>query len=262
MGFFGSLFGGDQKKELAKSKKKSDAALQEGFDTANQRYDQAFEMFTPFAQQGIEANDRYNALLGLSTPEARAAAQETYFSDPAFSAILDQESNRLLKQQNARGQTYSGNTRVLGGRLGLENYNNYLNRLQGQGQQGLQVAGNQSAIRAGQGDLAFGYGATKAGSEINYGNARAQASQSGINNLLNLGGTIAKGVAAFSDIRLKKDIAHDGHLPSGLPIYTFRYAGDNQVYRGVMAHEARQIFPDAVSEHESGYLMVDYGKIN
>jgi hypothetical protein len=43
-----------------------------------------------------------------------------------------------------------------------------------------------------QGDNAFGYGATKAGNAINYGNAMAQAKGIGVNNLLGLAGTAIK----------------------------------------------------------------------
>jgi hypothetical protein len=183
-------------------------------------------------------------------------------------SILGDQSNALLRQLNARGNTYGGKAALAGARVGRENYEGWLNRLMGQGQQGGQYAGQQASIRSGQGDLRYGFGATKAGQEINYGNARAENRNTGINNLLNVAGTAAKGVeaaaaaGAFSDIRLKRDVEEVGVLPSGLPVYNFRYLWSDEPYRGVMAHEAAEIFPDAVFAHESGYLMVDYSRIN
>lgn len=262
MGFFGSLFGGDQRKDLKRAKKKSDAELQSGYDEAQPFYNEAFDLFKPYAESGQVANERYNQLLGLGTPEERDSAQQTYLNDPAFQGMLGLESNRLLKQLNARGQTYGGTAALAGARVGLEGYNGYLNRLQGQGSQGVQAAGAQSGIRAGQGDLRFGLGATKAGSEINFGNAMAESRNSGINNLLGLGGTIAKGVAAFSDIRLKRDIERVGTTSSGLPTYNFRYLWSDDLHHGVMAHEAVERFPEAVSYSDDGFAIVDYSRIS
>jgi len=69
------------------------------------------------------------------------------------------------------------------------------------------------------------------------------------------------GVAAFSDIRLKRDIRRIGAMPSGLPIYAFRYLWSDEPHVGVMAQEALGIVPEAVSMHRSGFLMVDYSKV-
>lgn len=181
--------------------------------------------------------------------------------DPLFGSILGQQSNALLRQQNARGGTYGGQAVMAAGRLGLENYNNYLTRLQGQANQGAQIAGQQSNIKMGQADLDYGFGATRAGSEINYGNASAAARSTGINNLLNIAGTAAKAYAA-SDVRVKRDIEQLGTLPSGLPYYSFKYVWSDLPHIGVMAHEAEAIFPRAVARNEHGFASVDYSQIH
>lgn len=260
MGFFGSLFGSDQAKDLKRAKKASDAALKEGFDSAMTRYDQGYDELEGYASSGQLANTRYNQLLGLGTAEERAAGQRIYQDDPIFASILSNQSNALLRQQNARGATYGGQSVAMAGRLGLENYNDYLNRLQGQGQTGLQATGQQSNIRLGQGDAAWNYGATRANSAVNFGNAMAANRNTGLNNLLNIGGTAAKLIAA-SDIRLKRNIERVGTLPSGLPIYDFEYVWSSERYRGVMAQEALMHRPEAVVMSADGYLMVDYSKI-
>lgn len=261
MGFLQDITGATARKQIAGAKKKSDAALKEGYDIGVARYGEAYDEYDPYVAGGQEANTRYNQLLGLGTDEERTAAQSRYLSDPIFSSILGQQSNALLRQQNARGATYGGQTVQMGGRLGLEAYGGYLDRLKGQGDQGFAATGARSNIKMGLGDLGYGYGATRAGQETNYGNARAQASTIGVNNLLNIAGTAAKAFTAFSDVRLKHNITQVGELPSGLPVYDFEYVTGPERYRGVLAHEAAVLFPAAVSEHENGYLQVDYSQI-
>lgn len=73
-----------------------------------------------------------------------------------------------------------------------------------------------------------------------------------------LGGLFGAGLSLFSDIRLKTDIAEIGHTAAGQPVYSYRYVWGGPVQIGVMAHESPA---DAVSMHESGYLMVDYSKV-
>jgi hypothetical protein len=261
VGFLQDLTGASARKDLKRARKASEAALKEGFDAAMVRYDEGYDELEPYATSGTEANTRYNQLLGLGTDEERAAGQQTYLSDPIFGAILNQQSNALLRQQNARGATYGGQTVQMGGRLGLEAYQGYLDRLRGQGDQGFQATGARSNIRLGQGDAAWNYGATRAGNAINYGNASAANRGTGINNLLNIAGTAAKAYTAFSDIRLKRNITHVGEMPSGLPVYEFEYVFGPERFRGVMAHEAAAFFPEAVSTHKSGYLQIDYSQI-
>jgi hypothetical protein len=65
----------------------------------------------------------------------------------------------------------------------------------------------------------------------------------------------------FSDRRLKTHIKPVGMLSSGLPLYRYRYRWENTDRVGVMADEAEQVFPDAVRTHQSGFKVVNYGKI-
>lgn len=257
MGFLQDLTGASARKDLKAGKKAADKALQQGFDTAMVRYDQGYDELAPYATSGTAANTRYNQLLGLGTDEERVAAQQTYLNDPIFSSVLNQQSNALLRQQNARGATYGGQTVAMGGRLGLEAYGGYLDRLRGQGEQGFAATGARSNIRLGQGDAAYNFGATKAGQAINYANASAANRSTLTNNLLNIAGTAVKAYAA-SDARLKRNIEHVGTLPSGLRVYDFEYVWGPERYRGVMAQEALQYAPWAVAIHSSGYLAVRY----
>ncbi|RLT22253.1 MAG: hypothetical protein DWI30_06330 [Chloroflexi bacterium] len=66
----------------------------------------------------------------------------------------------------------------------------------------------------------------------------------------------------FSDRRLKHDIKKIGEADNGLPIYTFKYKGDEnqQTHVGFMADEVEKKNPDAVGLDPSGYKTVDYDK--
>ena len=83
------------------------------------------------------------------------------------------------------------------------------------------------------------------------------------------GGTMtdAANSTRMSDRRAKEDIVKVGQHPLGLGIYLFRYkAPFSELYGtgrhiGVMADEVLERYPDAVSRHEDGYLMVDYGRL-
>jgi hypothetical protein len=266
VGFFGSFFGSDQKKDLKKGKKASDAALKSGYEEGNQYFGQAADLYNPYVSQGTQANTLYGQALGLGTPEEQTAASQRYFQDPAMQAVLGQQSNALLRKFNAGGSgTGGGRLGLAGARVGIEQYGNWLNRLQGQGTQGLQATGAQAGVRQDQGNLRYGYGASLAGQETNFANAMAANRSTGINNLLNTIGTVGKaagGLAMLSDIRLKRDIERVGELPSGLPVYDFAFVWGPERYRGVMAQDAQVLFPDAVSRHPSGYLQVDYSRIS
>lgn len=68
---------------------------------------------------------------------------------------------------------------------------------------------------------------------------------------------------APSDRRLKQDIERVGALPNGLPIYTFRYVGDDRVFTGVMAQDvlASPRWRHAVSVAADGFYRVDYSAL-
>lgn len=84
-----------------------------------------------------------------------------------------------------------------------------------------------------------------------------QNRSAGLGSLFGLAGSAAM---AFSDVRLKENIKRVGELANGLSTYVFNYIGDTKRQFGVMAQEALNVKPEAVSEVD-GYLVVDYGKV-
>lgn len=192
MGFFDAFTGKSQQRDLQRANATANAALDSGYQQSQQRYDQAFDMFSPYAQQGQQGQKAYLDLLGLNGQEAQGSAYGMMTSNPIFQGQLGQESNAMLRAMNARGQGAGGAAAMAGQRVFQQNAGNWLDRYAGLGQQGMQATGQQAGIRTAQGDNAFGYGATKAGNAINFGNAMASSRGIGVNNLLNVLGTGAK----------------------------------------------------------------------
>jgi hypothetical protein len=76
-----------------------------------------------------------------------------------------------------------------------------------------------------------------------------------------LGSAAIKNPAMFSDRRLKRNIREIGVLANGIKTYAFNYLWSTAQQFGVMAQEVLAVIPDAVIMDDSGYMMVDYGKV-
>ena len=62
-----------------------------------------------------------------------------------------------------------------------------------------------------------------------------------------------------SDIRLKENIEHVGKDEiTGLNLYDFNYKWGDKRFRGVMAHEVKEVYPEAVYTSGAGWLGVYY----
>lgn len=193
MGLIGSFFGRDQKKDLARAKAESDAALASGYGDARADYSNAMQSFDPYVQQGQKANAMYSDALGLNGDAARSTAVNTITSNPLFQGQLGQESNAVSRMLNAQGSG-AGKEALAAQRVFQQNAGSWLDRYNQAGQQGFQATGQQAQYQAGRGDLAYGYGATRAGNAINFGNAMAANRGVGINNLM---GVASLGVNAM-----------------------------------------------------------------
>jgi hypothetical protein len=68
--------------------------------------------------------------------------------------------------------------------------------------------------------------------------------------------------SAFSDRRLKTNIADCEMRENGLRIVEFSYLGFTNRWRGLIAQDVLQTHPHAVVEDENGYLTVDYSGLN
>ena len=103
------------------------------------------------------------------------------------------------------------------------------------------------------------------GNQVNAWAAQQQAnatSAAGIGQLFGTG--IGAYAALGSDERIKTIIKPVGQLPNGINLYLFEYKpefkekwGDGE-YIGVIAQEVEKIIPDAVTEGDDGYKVVNY----
>lgn len=104
----------------------------------------------------------------------------------------------------------------------------------------------------------LGFGSTMANERFRSASTNTNTEKGiGLGEVAQLAGGIG-GMIAASDRRLKRDIYRIGELPSGIPIYIFRFNGYEDWHVGVMADEVVGVIPEAVFEHVSGYLMVNY----
>lgn len=106
------------------------------------------------------------------------------------------------------------------------------------------------------------FNAAQAGYNAQLGQYNAQ--QAGDNafmqGLFSLGSAaIGAPKGTFSDIRLKSNIKRIGTHALGIGVYEYDIFGRRE--RGVMAQELLRVKPSAVSQHPSGFLMVDYAQI-
>ena len=195
MGFFSNLSGGQQRSDIRRSTAQANSMIDQGFNESQGYYDQAAGLYDPYTQQGGKAATMYADLLGINGGDARSEAQGVLTSDPLFQGGLAQDSNALLKQLNARGQSGGGLANIAAQRVLQQNYGSWLDRYNQAGQQGFQATNALAGVRAAQGDNAYGAAATKAGLALGKGNALASTRNTGINNLL---GAIGTGLKAYS----------------------------------------------------------------
>jgi len=64
----------------------------------------------------------------------------------------------------------------------------------------------------------------------------------------------------FSDKRLKSNITRIGTHPLGIGIYEYDIFGRREI--GAMAQEVQEVLPEAIHIHPSGFMMVNYGRLN
>jgi len=114
-------------------------------------------------------------------------------------------------------------------------------------------------------DVGVNLGAAQRQNVLQAQMANQQAKSAYSSGLMSLGGK-ALGAAAtvaplmFSDKRLKTDIKKVGKTDSGLPVYTYKYKGDNKTQMGVMAQEVEKKNPNAVG-NVGGFKAVNYALI-
>jgi hypothetical protein len=204
MSFFSAFTGSAQKKAINKSSAEAMGHLQTGYDQARGDVtgyaDKAQSYLSPYLQGGGQANALLASYLGVNGPEAQTKAMADFQNDPGYQAQFNAGVGALDRSATARGGLYSGaamkGLQDYGQQFARTAFNDRINQLSGFSGQGLQAAGGAAQLAGNTGNtlgnLSFGLGQQQASNSINKGNALAQASSIGVNNLMNLGGLALK----------------------------------------------------------------------
>lgn len=202
----------------------------------------------------------------ISGIESSAAARGKLMSGTTPQAIAEQVQNLALgRAGQIQAQNVMARQALLGERIGeQERRYQQLFNLTGLGQaSAAQQATNVQTAAANIGELYAQQANARAAGLMAQANLQAQAGQGLMSMFGNIGGAAAGNpqiMAALSDRRMKEDIKQVGILDNGLPVYTFRYKGDQTVQMGVMAQDVEQVNPDAVVEID-GIKHVYYGAL-
>jgi hypothetical protein len=268
-------------------------AAQLGIEEQRRQFDALQRLLAPYVSAGGGALTAQQNLLGLNGAGPQSSAIAALQNGPGFQSMLKQGETSILQNASATGGLRGGNTQAAlaqfspmllnsviqqqlaqyGGLIGIGQ-----NAAAGTGNAGLQTGANVTALYGQQG--AAGAGRALAVGQANqnlYGSiGNGLGLFAGMGGFRGLNQPQQQGYgpysssnyengsdlgANFSDARLKRDVTRLGVAANGLPLYAFRYVWGGDIEIGHMAHEVLERFPEAVSVHPSGFLMVDYSKV-
>ena len=296
----GGLMSSSAQKSAAKTASRAQQqAADQSIAEQRRQFDAVQKLMAPYVSSGTTALTRYNALSGLSGPEAQQSIIQQIQGGPEFGALVRSGEEAILQSASATGGLRGGNTQEalakfrpeilsslirdeysrLGGMVsmgqnaaagvgnaGMNTGNNISNLYGqiGQAQAGGALARGQATADmwgnvAGAVGLTAGLGGFDGLGSLFKGSGMPGGGIGG--QAGNVGATIGNAVGQFSDIRLKEDVERIG-TRNGYNWYRFRYVWDapGTVREGVMAHEIKVTHPEAVGQSQ-GYLTVDYAKL-
>jgi hypothetical protein len=154
------------------------------------QYAQTRADLAPYRDTGANALSQYQGLLGMKGKDAQSAAMSQYTESPFLGQLVNRTTSAVEASRAARGGLFSGGAaQEIGDRAGqlyLGDYNNYLSRVGGLADTGLNAStqtGNFGAnAAAGQAQSAMAAGNAKAGGYINTANS--------VNNALSQGASL------------------------------------------------------------------------
>lgn len=261
----GSIFGGDQADAAKGAAGAQLAATERAIASQEKMFDKSLEFqkesrdtaradLEPFRSAG--ATDITGLAELVTNPQKQL---EFIQNNPFFGAMAEKAKSDILGNAAAKGKVGSGGTAealqnsllLLGNDLINQDVNRRHNlaALGSNAAAGQATATQQTAGQVGNSytntsntiaDLITQGGNAVAAGKVGAANARTNA----MNNLMNTG------IAALSlcDHNAKEDIKEVGTLHNGLPVYTFRYKGEDKLHMNVMAQDVEKFRPEAVHE--------------
>jgi hypothetical protein len=138
------------------------AALGTGYGTATDAVNRGISGLQTWVDNGTAASNMYQNALGLNGAEGNTAAESTFQAGPGFEWKVDQTTDAAARKASALGLTASGNTLTALGTLGFnlanQEYDSWLNRLNGVSTTGLTAAQGQQSGYNNLANLATNYG--------------------------------------------------------------------------------------------------------
>jgi hypothetical protein len=216
-GFFDTLFSGGAEKEAADRNRQltsqygTDAQgyLKTGYDTGTGNLNQAIGAYQPLsdlAQGYNKGGALYLDALGVNGPEGNTRAAGAFQNNPGYQGAVTAGLDVLNRRRAGQGMAASGNADIdaltFGQNLQNQQYGDWLTRLGGAGQTGVQATGAAAQGEAGGytnlANLAQKYAGDQTGvvgnqlsSNVNSSNLQAQGEASGAKNLLGAGLSLA-----------------------------------------------------------------------
>lgn len=200
--------------------------------------------------------------------QAQAAMIERAKASPLYRAIMGgQEAGEeaILRNAGATGMLRSGNVQDALAKNATELENQALLTAYNQQLQGIQGLAGLPSLAPQIAQVTTGIGQTLAQGQIAGAQIEQQAQQNQMGNLMGMAQLGLGAAAAFSDVRLKKDIKVMGDI-NGHAWYEWTWNKAAKLLglegrgEGVMAHEVYEKNPELIS-HAYGYLTVDYGGV-
>lgn len=212
--------------------------------STNQNFKLLNKTYTPQAEAGVGATNYLSSLLtGQGDVGAAQQGWQGYQNMAGYAPAMAEMTRGVTGTAAARGLLRSGSTGQAylreGQKLNQQMFGNYL-----EGLGGLAGIGNEAgSIMA------------------NVGGGHQDSMRKSTAGTI--GSVAGKALSLFgmSDRRLKEDIEQVGHYENGLPMYEFRYKGDPQKWRGVMADDVEKVRPETVRTTLDGFKAVNYSML-
>ena len=229
------------------------AGVVRGFDEEAQRAYAASQRISPGEQRGYQQTAREAASAAGRLGGNAAIAQEIMGREDMFARKRAEAAQAGQNAYNVAQGFYTQPSLSLLGSAPMSYQ-------AGQNQLGLGLG----AIGAGTPQLfdtsvGLNLGAAQRANQVAAASANAQAQATHSAGIMGAVGQVAGAAVPlmFSDRRLKTDIAKVGETKKGLPIYTYKYKGDDTTQMGVMAQDVEKKTPKAVKE-VGGFKAVNY----
>lgn len=229
------------------------AGVVQGFDEEAQRAYAASQRISPEEQRGYQQTAREAASAAGRLGGNAAIASEVMGREDVFARKRAEAAQAGQNAYNAAQGFYTSPGLNLLGSTPLSYQ---------QGQQFINTG--LGAIGSGTPQLfdtsvGLNLGAAQRSNQLAAATANAQAQAARSAGIMGAVGKVAGAAVPlmFSDRRLKTDIAKVGETNKGLPIYTYKYKGDDTTQMGVMAQDVERKTPKAVKE-VGGFKAVDY----